>query len=190
MKFSQCSWNDLADIAQIEQEFFSQYEKSFDISFLKKWFIHNPEMIYVVKSDEGKTIAFTILAPISKMLYEMLCIGEIYDFFDFSPSDVMTEMKSEYYYIADICISQSIDHQHIRAAKNLIGGIAAILFKYAKYVLACPITREGARMCISIGMKQIAVSTSNGLEYHICKGEVTDEAKTRFIKIINKMDRG
>ena len=190
MKFSQCSWNDLTDIAQIEQEFFSQYEKAFDISFLEKWFLHNPEMFYIIKSDEGKTTAFTILTPISKVLYERLCAGEIFDFFDFSPSDVMTEMESEYYYIADICISQSVKHQHIRTVINLIGGIADILCMYAKYVLACPVTREGARICKSIGMNQIAVSVYNGLEYHICKTEITDEVKTRFLKIINKMDRG
>lgn len=189
MKFSQCGWKDLADVAQIEQEFFSQYEKAFDVSFLEKWYLHNPEMFYIIKSDQGKTIAFTILAPISKVLYERLCAGEIYDFFDFSPSDVMTDMESVYYYIADICISQSIKHQHIRTAMNLIGGIAGILCQYAQFVLACPITREGARMCKSIGMKQISISAFNGLEYYICRIEVTDEDRARFKKIIDKMGR-
>ena len=187
--FTQAKSEDLQAMAAIEQEFFGGYEKSFDVAFLKKWFFHNPDMFFVIRDEANTVLGFVILTPVTEKLYARLIAGDIFDFFDFHEDDVLASMNSNYYYVSDICITRKAQLSNLAATINIIGGMIEILSEKAKYVTACPVTKAGAGLCRTIGMKKAAVSEHHGQDYTIYELIVTPEMVERFRRLTRRVNQ-
>lgn len=157
---------DLVRIAEIEDEFFPNYERKFTLEFLEEWFDHNPNMIYVVRDVKGIVQAFSVLVPVEKGLYERLLSGEVSDFFEFRKTEVPKDLSSPYYYLADICISKNVKG-YLRIASKLMIGSAKVLYAQAERITTSPITDDGFKMCKHLGFKEVAVQTYNGEQFPI-----------------------
>lgn len=166
LKFQVAVAEDLIQIAEIEQEFFPGYERAFTEEFLKKWFEHNKDMFYVVKSSAGVVQAFIVLVPVDEQLYDELLQGLKSDLYDFEMEHVLTSLNSEYYYIADICISKKAE-KYIRTAEKLMVGAAGVIYSHANRVTTSPITPEGNQMCKHLGFKEVAKQEFNGEYYSV-----------------------
>ena len=189
-KFVQAESNDINDIAEIESEFFGDYSKAFDKEFLEKWYKYNKEMFYVVKNNDNKVLAFTIMTPINEKLYNKMLTGEINDMYDFSCEDVLKEKESEYYYVADICASKKRnDSGYFSVVTYLMAGIVEYLTKYSHYILTSPVTKEGRAVCNNLGFKDVAVSTFDGKSYSICELIASDEVKEKLSKYTKILKR-
>lgn len=115
--------------------------------------------------------------------------GDIFDFFDFHDEDVLASMNSDYFYVSDICITHKVKLNNLAATINIIGGMIEILSEKAKYVTACPVTKEGAGLCRTIGMKKVAVSEHHGQAYTICELIVTPENINRFRRLTERVNK-
>lgn len=189
IRFCRATREDIPGMVRIEEEFFSDYEKAFDQKFFDQWFEHNADMFFVIKNVEEDVLGFVVLTPITEALHNRLIKGEVFDFFDFSKSEVIKTMDSDYYYISDICISRSRAGNYMKAFINIAGGMIGILAEKAKYVTACPVTTAGARLCRTVGMKKVAESESNGARYSVCLLKVTPEIIGRFQRIAERTNR-
>lgn len=187
--FTKARSEDLQTMAAIEQEFFGDYDKSFDVSFFEKWFAHNPDMFFVIRDETNAVLGFVILTPVTEKLYTRLISGDVFDFFDFSEEDVLASMNSDYYYVSDICITRKVKISSLGATINIIGGMIEILSEKAKYVTACPVTKEGAGLCKTIGMKKVAESEHNGQSYTICQLDVTKGIVDRFRRLTQRVNK-
>ena len=187
--FAQAKSQDLPAMAAIEQEFFGDYDKAFNLDFLKKWFAHNPDMFFVIRNEMNTVLGFVILSPVTEKLYARLIAGEVFDFFDFPEEDVLVSMNSDYYYVSDICITRKAKISNLAATINIIGGMIEVLSEKAKHVTACPVTKEGAGLCRTIGMKKVAESEHNGQAYTICELNVTPENIERFRRLTERVNK-
>ena len=189
IRFCRATREDIPGMVKIEEEFFSNYEKAFDQKFFDQWFEHNANMFFVIKNVEEDVLGFVVLTPITETLHNRLIKGEVFDFFDFSKSEVIRTMDSDYYYVSDICVSRSRAGNYMKAVINIAGGMIGILAEKAKYVTACPVTTAGARLCRTVGMKKVAESESNGVRYSVCLLEMTPEIISRFQRIEKRTNR-
>lgn len=173
---------DLAEMAEIENEHFNGYERAFTKDFLEKWYNHNSNMFFVVRDKNNEVSAFIILVPVKKPLYELLLEGTVSDLFDFDEDLVCTDMNSDYYYIADICMSQKKSNMKVGA--QLMFGAAKIIYTYAKYVTASPITNMGLRLLQGLGFKKVSEQEYNGEIYPVFELDMNDETvfRKKFIK--------
>lgn len=182
LRFEKANFEDLGEIANIEGEFFSDYSKVFSKEFLEKWYLYNSDMFYVVKDCNNKVFAFTILTPITNDLYNKILLGMENDMYDFSYSDVLKTMDSDYYYVSDMCVSKkNAGKNYFKAVAFLVGGAIKILSEKATYVTTTAITDEGLKLCKHIGFRE--VSYFNDDNYYICELLITDERKKRFSKL-------
>ncbi len=189
IRFCPAQKEDIPGMVEIEQEFFGDYEKSFDNAFFTQWYAHNPDMFFVIKDAENAVLGFVILTPITEQLHNKLIRGEVFDFFDFAETEVLKTMTSDYYYVSDICITKRKQINYLKAVTNVVGGMMAILAEKAKHVTACPVTSAGAKLCRTIGMKKVAEANSDGKKYTICALESSPEIITHFQRVMNRVNR-
>lgn len=173
-KFRIATLKDIEQMVQIENQFFNE-EVAFNEKFLEKWFLHNSNMFYVVVNSQEKVLAFTILVPITEKLYGDLKRGKVKDLVEFQEQDILQEVQSEYYYIADIASSE----KEISATLVLLKGLTEFLGENAHWVIATPITKEGFMICKKFGFK--AIESENMLGNN-CELEVTNSVRARFLK--------
>ena len=151
--FTKANFEDLKQIADIENEYFENYEKKFDLNFLQRWYEHNQEMFYVVKNKDAEVLAFSILVPVKESLHKMLLNGEVSEFFDFDKSDVYENFDMKYVYLADICVGKS---GGLRATVKLMTGVAKLIYDNSKYVTTTPVTKAGLKISKRIGFQKIS----------------------------------
>jgi hypothetical protein len=187
IRFCLAKREDIPAMVEIEQEFFGDYEKAFDEVFFTEWFMHNPDMFYVIKDGEKTILGFVILTPVTEKLYNQLLSGEVFDFFDFPSSEVTKTMDSDYYYVSDICITKRQEINYLKAVTNIVGGMMKVLSEKAKYITTCPVTPSGAKLCKTIGMRKVAEVDSNGKKYTICALESSPEKIARFQRLMDRV---
>ena len=187
--FTKATKDDLKDIGAIELEFFKDYEKSFTSEFLEKWFGYNPDMFYVVKKAGLDTVGFIILTPVSEQLHNRIVAGEVFDFFDFPEADVLNSMQSDYFYVADICLSGEKKYSYLNAVIVLIGNMFRILADSARFITTCPVTEEGLKICHTLGMRKTAEAIDSESRYPIYLLEVTEDKINRFSKLMKRASR-
>lgn len=162
--FTNASYDDLEQMADIEKKYFSDYERAFDYNFFAEWYTHNPEMFYVVKNEVEGVIAFTVVVPVDETLHNMLLKGEVSDLFDFSKENVCKEMNSDFFYVADICVNNT---KNVLVAARMLIEVCKILYSKAKYVTTSPISKYGLKMCQHLGFEEVAKQNYNGHEYPV-----------------------
>ena len=144
-------------------------------------------MFFVVESSAEGVVGFVILTPVSELLHRKIISGELYDLYDFPLSEVpKEEMRSEYYFVSDICLSKQKAYSYIQAVSKLLGNTLKIMWEKAKIVTACPVTQEGLKIDESIGMRKVAEAFHDGKKYPIHLIEVTQEGFSRFQRIISQ----
>lgn len=185
--FTNAKIKHIEEIANIEKQYFSGYSRAFDITFLTRWYQYNADMFYVVTDTTGEVRAFLILVPVTEALYKKLIRGEISDLFDFSENEVLKNFASEYYYIADICVSkrnQGIGY--LVVASQLIKGFIKLVEPYAKYIVTSPITKDGVRLCEKIGFEKVSEEVYEGNAYPVCRLECNSEIRKRYRAIVSE----
>lgn len=186
MRFSVADPSCIETLETIENEFFSEYNRAYNASFFDKWYKYNPDLIYVVKDDVGQIMAFTILAPISNALYCRVKMGMISDMMDFSEKDVYNVGESDTYFVADICVSKRLSYGvYYKAVACLMSGIVLKL-RTCKKILASPITKEGKRLCKSIGFVKVSEEVTTEGSYEIWELLVTQKRVSQFDRLLSK----
>jgi len=189
-RFERAEKEDIKDIAEIEAEFFGDYSKAFNYPFLEKWYNYNKDMFYVVKNNENKVLAFTIMTPITEKLYNRMLTGEINDMYDFDEQDVLKEKQSEFYYVSDICASKKRNEKgYFSVVSYLMAGLVDFLSQYSHYILTSPVTKEGTAVCKNLGFREVAVSNFDGKSYSICELIADDKTKTALSKFSRILKR-
>lgn len=168
--FKNATIEDIAKIETIEKSFFDN-GVAFDAEFLKKWFLHNPNMFYVVKKSDDELAAFTILVPITEKLYSDLKLGKVHDMAQFTEEEVLLEIKSEYYYVADIAVNE----KKLAPTLILIKGITKFLGDNAHWVMTTPITKDGLSFCKTMGFCSAELGKN-------CELEVNSSLRNRYVK--------
>lgn len=178
--------SDLAQIVAIEEEFFSGYSRLFDEPFLIKWYEHNPAMFSVIKDHDDTVLGFFIVCPMTKNAYDRMVTGEVSDLYDLSNQDILADFNSEYFFIADLCVSKKNKGlSYFRVATALMQTFTILLDSYAKYVVTSPITPEGTRMTQKLGGTEIATQEFDGKTYAIYQLEWTDDIRKKYEKMFH-----
>ena len=187
-KFRQAEERDLQKMADIEEEYFGGYSRAYDFLFMQKWYLYNRDMFYVVSEEAGTILAFLILTPITENLHKQLLQGKVSDMFDFPLDDVLEQFESEFYYVADICVSKRNEGvRYLTVAVALIRGLIELLNKNAKYVTTSPITKDGVRLCEKIGFEVVSEEIYEDKSYPICLLECNEEARKKFERILRRL---
>ncbi len=185
--FEKAKAKDIKGMAEIEKQFFESYEKAFDEESLTKWFLHNPDMFYVVKNELDELLAFAIMAPVTQGLYEKLRAGQESDMYDFKEEDVIKTFESDYFYLADICIrNQENLSNYFKVATVLIGELIKLMYLNAKYIMTTPVTEKGLRISKTIGFVPVAYDEVNGKKYPICEIVVTEEKYLQYKALVER----
>jgi len=185
--FEKAKETDIKGMAEIEKLFFGSYGRAFDEESLTKWFLHNPDMFYVVKDELDELQAFAIVAPVTEGLYQKLRTGQESDMYDFKEEDVVKTFESKYFYLADICIKdQENISQYLKVATVLIGEMMKLMYVNAKYVLATPVTEKGLKISKTIGFVPVATDIVDGQEYPVCEIVVTEEKYQKYKGLIDR----
>lgn len=178
--------SDLVKMADIEEEFFGGYSRVFNEPFLKKWYQHNPTMFSVIKDHDGTVLGFFIVCPMTHNAYSRMIAGEVSDLHDLSTEDILTDFSSEYFYIADLCVSKrNKGLSYFRVATALMKEFTILLNSYAKYVVTSPITPEGTRITQKLGGIEIATQEFEGNKYAIYQLEWTDDMRRKYEKMFH-----
>lgn len=173
-QFRQAIKEDIPKMIEIENQFFGK-DIAFREDFLEEWLQYNPKMFYVVTNKENKVLAFTILVPVSKNLYQDLKTGKVRDMIGFTKQDVSKDLQSEYYYVADI----ATDNQNVKVSLILLKGLMEFLGDNAHWVLTTPVTKEGFSICKTFGFKALEDENTLGKNLEL---EVTDSLTMRFLR--------
>lgn len=179
--FQNAEEQDIKRIAEIEKECLGTYRRAFTEEQLVKWFSHNPAMFYVIKDEENKVYAFTILVPITENLYNDVKTDKISELSDFPEKEVSEAFKSDYFHIADICVSKTAcGPYYLSTFRALAGGMVKILYNEAKLVNTSAVTDDGAKACKSIGFTEVSKNTDGHIIWELI---VTPEKYNRLAPI-------
>lgn len=147
--FDVANENDILGIMEIEDKYFGKL--AYKEEDIRKWMQCNSNMIYVVRNNEDKVIAFTIIAPITYECYEKFRNGFITDMNQFELTDICTTLQSDYYYFADVVS----DNKNPIASMIIFKNILPILWTNAKYIVTTPVTDNGRNKAAKLGAKNI-----------------------------------
>lgn len=176
--FQTATEEDFQGMLAIENEFFGTYSRALNEENMTRWFNHNPNMFYVVKNENGHVLAFTILVPVTKELYDKLKKGKVSDLFDFDENEVEKVFKSDYFFIEEVCVSKKGSKgNYFRATRLLFNEFTKIIYENAKFVTTSPITEDGKRICEHLGFQLVAEEVYEGKKYSVC--ELVNFQKTR-----------
>ena len=186
--FCKASREDITGIEIIEKEHFADYSRVLSYHDFEMWFEHNGDMLYIVKNENNEIIAFSMLMPIKKGLYDKLMIGEVSDVFNFTADEVKTNFQSDYFFVEEVCVSEKYGRlKFYAAASMLIAGMANILMKQgAKRVVASPITERGKKVIENMDFSLVAEEEYQGNKYAICELEVTPEKYNQLSKRVKR----
>lgn len=154
LTFRSANPDELSSILQIEWGNFSGYGHIFSVNSLKKWYSHNPDMFKVVLDERNWILAYAVVVPITKSLFDQLHQGKCSAISDFPKLEVLKEMNSPYYHIEVIATIPA--KYSSRAGSYLIKSVGLFLIENAKHVTTSPVLSIGLRLCKHFGFEHIA----------------------------------
>ena len=137
-------------------------------------------MFKVILDERNWILAYAVLVPISKNLFNNLNTGKYSAISDFPKSEVRKNMNSIYYHIEVIATIPA--KYSSRAGSYLIKSVGEFLINNADYVTTSPVLKIGLRLCKYFGFKHIADEKWNGNTYPIYTLEIN---KKQIIKKLN-----
>ena len=165
---------DIKGIMELELKYFDTL--AYKEEDIRKWMKHNNEMFYVVKDNENKVIAFTIIAPITENCYNKFKCGIFTDMNEFELNDITDTMESDYYYFADVVS----DKKNALAAMIIFKHILPILWEKPKYIVATPVSNSGKNKALKLKAKNLNGDSilDLGKPCYINVGEAAETAKS------------
>lgn len=184
LNISPSTKDDINGILEIEKEHFANYVRVLDRKMIIKWLEYNPDMFFVLKNECNTVVAFMILVPVSRKLYEKLQNGQVSDIYNFEKRQVEKKFRSDYFFVEEVCISKKIQTaSYIKTFRLLINCFfTALLHGRAKYVTTSPLTKEGVRLCGKLGFSFVSENEYLGETYPIYELIITSELYARFAK--------
>lgn len=162
--FTSAKLEDIPVMVEIEKEYFGSYGRFYNEEFMLKWYRHNPDMFYVIKTAYDEILGFTIITPVTKKLYEDIRSGKVGDLFDFPESEVPRDFVSDYFFVSDVVASREKCKSNIMAVKlRLQYEIINVLFEVSKKVLTSSASEEGLRAMQASGFEEVAREEFEGL---------------------------
>jgi len=178
LMFAKAEKSDLSIILQIEWSNFSKYQHVFDAKSIKTWFEHNPNMFYVIKDDSGNILAYAIVVPMTKELFDRITKGEFSSLIDFPLEGVKKSLNSDYYHMEAIATLPGM--KKLSVSGMLIKGVGDLLVSHAKYVTTSPMTDDGKRLSEYFGFIKVAEENYKGEIYPISLLEISNISKKRL----------
>lgn len=171
---------DLLGVLKIEEEYFGDYDRSLKYEDISRWYTHNPDMFYVVKSDEGEVLAASIFVPITKETYDRIIRGEISDIYSFKEEDVFTNFDTDYFHLESVAATKTKGQlTFYKISVTALRGIIKEIALNAKHVTSSPITDEGKKTLESFGFTPRSIEDHNGEKFVIYGLDVTDNKKDK-----------
>ncbi len=174
--FTSAKIDDIAAMVEIEKEYFASYGRAYNEEFMLRWYRHNPDMFYVLKTAYDEILAFAILTPVTEKLYGDIRSGKVADLFDFPESEVPRNFASDYFFIADVVTSREKCKSQTEAVKlrlqyeNII-----VLYNNAKKVLTSSATKEGLKAMKAAGFEEVASEEFEGQKNFISELIITEK---------------
>lgn len=179
ISFLKAKEDELSSILQIEWSNFPGYGHIFSVQSIKKWYLHNPNMFWVVKDARDWILGYSVLVPITKNLYEKICSGKFSSLNDFPEKDVLTSALSDYYYVEVVATVPT--RLASRAGSFLIKNVGNYLLETAKFVATSPITEIGMRLCKYFEFRHVADEILETERYPLYAYEIDKEKVKRKI---------
>ncbi len=175
VKFSLAREEELSSLLLIEWGNFAQYGHSFSVESIKKWFLHNPKMFYVIRDAKNWVLGFGTLVPITENLFKSIMRGQYSSLTEFPEKGVLRKTKTEYFHFEVLAtIPSRISN---RTGSNLVKALGYELIKKAKYVSASPISEIGLRLCEYFGFEHVSDQVCYENKYPIYKLTIEDKVE-------------
>lgn len=187
------SFEEIIEIAKIEEHFFSDYAKKLTPEILLDWYNHNSDMFYVVKDNEGNVKGFTILTPVTEDLYEKIRSGETVELVDFNKEEVPRTLDTDFFFISDVCVLGDNPNGRSFSTASLAGNIAEIFYAKTKErgvegkVLTVAITEDSQRLCKNhmsfIPVRGVNIAGVDGVILELLCSEENYRKFSKFSKV-------
>jgi len=180
ISFSNAKEEELSSILQIEWSDFPRYGHIFSVKSIQNWYKHNPKMFWVVKDSRNWILGYATLVPLTKKLFNDICLGKFSSLNEFPEKEVYKRNKSDYYHVEVIAMVPS--RTASRAGRYLIKSVSNLLID-KKFVTTSPITEIGLRLCKFFEFNFVTNEIIDGNNYPIYKLEIDKD------KLIGKLNK-